>query len=170
MSSNMQTFVVFQTRPHFLTPDVAVRSIKVMRVKCESCLLLVIASHWDPAWLSVWSSQIHRFHILQTIMGSRPTGATILRYDKLPSWQSKIRLLSKSDTYWEAFLPSYTRHHNNFSPGNNIQMLFVHEKPAELLYLNTLLISLLPLIFYECVEKLSIKTNHAYHSTFSLSA
>ena len=60
--------------------DMTVPSIKVMRKKCWSSRLLAVASSWDPSWHSARFSQTHRFHILQTAMRFRPTGAVILRY------------------------------------------------------------------------------------------
>ena len=56
-----------------------------------------------------------------------------------------------------AQLNSCKRHLNNFSQSNNGQMHFVSEILAkQLLYLNTLQVSLLVPIFHKCVEKLAI--------------
>ncbi|GFS68665.1 hypothetical protein TNCV_1958871 [Trichonephila clavipes] len=52
---------------------------------------------------------------------------------------------------------SYTRYHNNFSPGNNFQMQLVIEKPAEAFpHLNTFWVSLPASASSECAEKLTI--------------
>ena len=52
----------------------------------------------------------------------------------------------------------YTRHHNNFSPSNNIQMQYAHEKSAETL-LKHIEGSLPPPIFHEYIEKLFLRVN-----------
>ena len=39
--------------------------------------LFLIASHWDPAWRSVWSSSIYRLSIQQTVMRSQTMRAAI---------------------------------------------------------------------------------------------
>ncbi|GFT34666.1 hypothetical protein TNCV_1536041 [Trichonephila clavipes] len=60
------------------------------------------------------------------------------QYDKPQSRYATIRPLSKSNIL-VSISTSYTRHRNNFSPGNNVQMHFVYEKPAEQFpHLNTL--------------------------------
>ena len=63
----------------------------------------------------------------------------ILRHNKLQtrvgynSTFIKVRYLFANISF------PYTRHFNNISPGNNTQMKFMKDKPAEkLLYLNTL--------------------------------
>ncbi|GFY22790.1 hypothetical protein TNCV_2180511 [Trichonephila clavipes] len=75
-----------RTTEHFpyqgRTRKVAARSIRATRVTCLFSQMLVIRGRRDPARLSLLSSRTHRFHILLTVIGSRPTRTAIMRYDK----------------------------------------------------------------------------------------
>ena len=66
----------------FKASDKTVQFIKVMWVRCLSPWLLVIMGSWDQSRCSVWLNWSHRFHILQTVMVSRSTQASKLRYDE----------------------------------------------------------------------------------------
>ena len=80
----IQTFFDLQITPisRLWSCDMTVWPIKAIHGRYLSSRLLVTAGHWDPTQNSIWLSRAHRFHILQTIMGFRPTWVAILRYDK----------------------------------------------------------------------------------------
>ena len=53
-----------------------------MQIKCLCSYQLAIVGCWDLARNSIWPSYSHRFHILQTVKGSRPTRAATLQCNK----------------------------------------------------------------------------------------
>ncbi|GFX69825.1 uncharacterized protein TNCV_4391801 [Trichonephila clavipes] len=71
----------------------AARSLKAMMGTCLSSRLLVIGGRRDLARHLVLSPSTHRFHILLTVIGSRPTRAAMLRYDIPQSRYATIRHL-----------------------------------------------------------------------------
>ena len=97
----IQTFLVMQTTQvfWFRSHDMAVLSIRSMRVWCLHSQTLVIVFRWDWARCSMWFWETHPIRRKQTVMGFQRMREAILQYNQQQSRLATIWPLSKSVTY-----------------------------------------------------------------------
>ena len=110
----------------FKARDMALRSIKAVRMSFLSSSLLVIAGCWNLArhmtFLNPWIPYSADSHRISVNAGCDTINCNLgrLQFDRYRSQTCAGKISS-----------SYTRHHTNFSSSKSIQMHFVYEKPAE---------------------------------------